>query len=125
MTASHRFARVVFTAAGIYGLVTVAPLYLMERSIAASSPPAITHPEYFYGFVGTVVAWQLLFLVVARAPDRLRAVMPTAVAEKLAFGVPAIVLYVQHRIPGAILGFGLMDLAWCALFLVSYLRLRP
>jgi hypothetical protein len=121
MSDTHRFARLTFAVAGIYGLLTMLPLYGMEARIGRDSPP-ITHPEYFYGFIGVTVAWQLVFLVVSRAPDRLRPIMPAAVVEKLGFGVPAIVLALQRRIPGVVLGFGLVDLLLGALFLTAYLR---
>jgi hypothetical protein len=124
MTTS-RFARIVFAAAGIYGLLVMLPQYAMEERIARDSPPAITHPEYFYGFVGVVVAWQLVFLLIARDPVRFRAIMPVAVVEKLAFGLPAILLYAQHRVTGAVLGFGLLDLVLGALFVASYLVTPP
>ncbi len=120
MTAPNRFARIVFNTAGIYGLLVMTPLYWMEERIGRDHPPGITHPEYFYGFIGVVLAWQLVFLLVARKPAELRAIMPVAVLEKLAFGVPAIVLYAQHRAPGATLGFGLIDLVLGSLFLASF-----
>jgi hypothetical protein len=124
MSDTHRFARLTFGAAGIYGLITMLPLYGMEARIGHDSPP-ITHPEYFYGFIGVTVAWQLVFLLVSRAPDRLRPIMPAAVVEKLGFGVPAVVLALQRRIPGVVLGFGLVDLLLCTLFVAAYVRTAP
>ena len=47
-----KFTRWVFTIAGVYGVVTVAPLYFMEQTIGKQDPPPITHPMFFYGFVG-------------------------------------------------------------------------
>ena len=49
----------LFWFAGIYGLLVLAPQYLMERHIGIDFPPEITHPEYFYGFVGVTLAWQV------------------------------------------------------------------
>jgi hypothetical protein len=121
----RRFARIAFVFAGIYGLVAMIPQYWLERKISTDSPPAITHPEYFYGFIGVVVAWQLVFLLVARDPLRLRAIMPVAIVEKLAFAVPVIVLYAEHRISRSVLGFGLFDLVLGALFLASYRLTAP
>ena len=46
-----KFAKYVFALAGLYGLVTLVPAYFLEAAIAASNPPAITHPEFFYGSV--------------------------------------------------------------------------
>jgi hypothetical protein len=38
------FARRVFVAAGVYGLLVVTPLYFLEARIGEQQPPAITHP---------------------------------------------------------------------------------
>jgi hypothetical protein len=120
MTSTHRFGRLAFVAAGLYGLFTVTPLYWMEASIARDAPPGITHPEYYYGFIGVTVAWQLVFLLVGRDPMRYRRLMPLAIVEKLGFGVPALILHAQHRLTGLVLAFGVIDLAWGALFAGSY-----
>lgn len=125
MISSHRFARVTFAAAGIYGLLVMAPQYWLEDRIARDNPPAITHVEYFYGFVGVVIAWQLVFLLIARRPVQYRAIMPVAVVEKLAFGVPAIVLYAEHRLAAMVLGFGVIDLLLAVLFTTAYLLTNP
>lgn len=125
MTSAHRFARIVFAAAGLYGLLTVTPLYWMEASIARDAPPGITHPEYYYGFIGVTVAWQLVFLLIGRDPVRYRAVMALGIVEKIAFGIPALILYAQHRLAGLVLGFGVVDLAWGALFAASYILTSP
>lgn len=73
-----KFAKTVFAVAGIYGLATLLPSYFLEARVGVAAPPPITHPEYFYGFIGVGVAWQILSLVVARDPARYRAVMPVA-----------------------------------------------
>lgn len=115
-----KFAERVFTVAGIYGILALFPQYFLESKIGVDNPPAITHPEYFYGFIGIAVAWQLVFLVIARDPARYRALMPVCVLEKLAFGVPAIVLFTQGRIAGTVLVFGCIDLVLGTLFVMSY-----
>ena len=125
VTPATRFARLVFAIAGLYGLLVTTPLYWMEGRVGRDFPPPITHPEYYYGFIGVVLAWQLVFLLVARRPASLRAIMPVAVVEKLGFGVPALVLHAQHRAPAATLGFGAIDLVLGSLFLVSYLLTDP
>src|ERR1700686_5334540 len=63
-----RFAKIVFLVAGIYGLLILAPIYFMEEKIERETPPAITHPEYFYGFLGVGLAWQVLFPMLSRDP---------------------------------------------------------
>jgi len=120
-----RFAKNVFLVAGIYGLVTLIPMYFAEPLIAQYAPPALTHPENFYGFIGTALAFQVLFLIISRDPIRFRLAMVPAVLEKLAFGIPAIVLYLQGRLAGSTLAFGLIDLLLGALFAFSYLHTRP
>jgi hypothetical protein len=119
------FARRVFRVAGIYGLVILLPQYFLENRIGIDYPPPITHPENFYGFVGTAVAWQVLFLVLSSDPVRYRPMMVPSVLEKLTFGIATIVLFAEGRLPAMILGFGGIDLLLGALFAVSFARTRP
>ena len=115
----NRFARRVFTVAGTYGLIVLVPQYFLAARIGRDTPPAITHLEYFYGFIGVAVAWQFVFLLIGRDPERYRPLMIPAVLEKLAFGVPAIILYVQGLLPGSVLFFGLLDLTLGAFFVAA------
>ena len=119
-----RFARRVYTVAGIYGLIVMLPQYFLEDRIGRDTPPPITHPEHFYGFVGVTIAWQIAFLVIGRDPQRLRALMPVTVLEKLAFALPVAMLWAKGRIGGAALPFAGIDLLLGALFLVSYVRTK-
>jgi hypothetical protein len=116
------FARRVFTAAWIWGAVSLLPLYFLERGIGAASPPAITHPEYFYGFIGCALAWQVVFFLISRRPRALRALMPVAVLEKLGYAVPAFVLVALGRVPSANIVFGTIDLVLGALFWMAFMR---
>jgi hypothetical protein len=118
-----RFARWVFLIAGIYGLVVVTPQYFMEGMIARTTGP-ITHPEYFYGFVGVVVAFQLVFLIVSRDPIRYRPVMLACVVEKLTFGVAAWALYFAQRVRPDILLFATIDLVLAVLFMMTWSKTR-
>ena len=115
-----RFARRVYTIAGIYGLIVMFPQYFLEARIGRDNPPPITHPEYFYGFIGIVLVWQLAFLVIARDPARFRALMPVTVLEKLVFAVPAILLFAQGRVAPSVLPFAAIDLVLAVLFLLAY-----
>ena len=115
-----KVARWIFAIAGVYGILVIAPLYFAEGQIAQNDPPAITHPEFFYGFVGITLAWQLIFLMIARNPVRFRPLMLVSVLEKLAYGVPAIVLFAQQRIKTVTLAFGCVDLVLGTLFVVAY-----
>jgi hypothetical protein len=115
-----KFSKIVFLIAGIYGLLVVTPQYFLESWTGRTFPPPVTHPEYYYGFVGAVVVWHVLFLVMSRDPARYRPMMPVAALEKLAFGAPVLVLYFQGRAALAIVGAAVIDLILGALFLLSF-----
>ena len=118
----NSFARRVYTIAGIYGLIVMLPQYFLEDKIGRDYPPPITHPEYFCGFVGVVIVWQIAFLVIARDPARFRPLMPVTVLEKLAFAVPVMLLYRDGRIASAVLLFAAIDLLLGLLFFLAYRR---
>jgi hypothetical protein len=119
-----RFARRVFLVSGIYGLLVMTPQYFLEHHLSRDDPPAVTHPEFYYGFVGVTVAWQVLFLVIARDPHRLRPAMPVAVLEKAAFAVAVPVLYSLGRVHATLLVFAVLDATWGVLFATAYVRTR-
>lgn len=118
------FARWVFRCAGIYGLLVLLPQYFLEDRIGQDAPPAITHPEYFYGFAGVASAWQIAFLLIAQDPVRYRLMMLPAVVEKFSFPGAVLVLYLKERATGPVLGFATIDLVLGILFLIAYGRLR-
>ncbi len=118
------FGSRVFRAAGIYGLIVMLPQYFMEERVGIDTPPAITHPEFFYGFVGVVIAFQLVFLIIAQDPVRYRLLMLPSIVEKWSFTIALAVLAFQGRVGGALLAFGGIDAMLGLLFLISYLRLK-
>lgn len=118
------FARWVFLIAGIYGVAVVLPQFFMEAKIGRDLPPPITHPEYFYGFAGVALAWQVAFLIISRDPARYRPIMLAGVLEKASFGFAAIALYLEERLSGQMLAAGLVDLVWCALFVAAWWKVR-
>lgn len=120
-----QFAGWVFRLAGIYGLAVLLPNYLLEERIGREDPPAITHPEYFYGFVGVAVAWQVAFLLIAQDPPRYRLFMIPSILEKATFGIGILVLFAQQRVSNTMLAGGCIDLVWGVLFLVAYRRSIP
>ncbi|HUP62409.1 MAG TPA: hypothetical protein VNA69_18535 [Thermoanaerobaculia bacterium] len=115
-----KFARITFLIAGLYGIIALLPQYFAERLIGRHFPPPITHPEYFYGFIGVVVVWHLLFLMISNDPARYRPLMLLATAEKFVFGLPTVMLYLQGRVALAILVAALVDLAFGVVFVVAY-----
>lgn len=117
-----KFAKIVFYIAGIYGIIVLFPQYFLESKTGFDYPPAITHPEYFYGFIGIALVFQLIFLVIARNPTKYRALMPISVLEKLSFGIPAVVLFLQNRLALPLFAAGLIDLVFGILFVAAFLK---
>ena len=119
-----KFARYTFLIAGIYGVSVLVPQYFLETRIGIDQPPAITHPEFFYGFVGLALVFQLVFFVIASDPVKYRALILPSILEKLVFLVPTTILYLQSRVAGPMLGAALMDGVLGVFFTVSFLKIR-
>jgi hypothetical protein len=117
-----RFARWAFLLAGIYGLVVTIPPFFLEEQFGRDNPPAINHPEFYYGFFGVTLAWQLMFLVIAVDPKRYRLAMLPAMVEKASFAIAIPILYVQERVNFTTLALSLIDAMWLVLFLIAFAR---
>lgn len=118
-----RFAKWGFLVAGLCGIVIMAPMYLMEERLGRDYPPAITHPEIYYGFVGVTLAWQIMFLVIAYDPVRFRSGMLPAILEKASYVFAILALYFANRAAGIVIGFAVLDAIWMVLFTVAFVRL--
>lgn len=118
-----RFARAVFTGAGIWGLLILTPLYFAFDFVGREYPPPITHPDLYYGFIGLAIAWQFGFLVIGRDPVRFRPMMIPAVVEKFIFVASQSALYMQGRIVAGQLAVAGPDLILGILFIVSFFKL--
>ncbi|MBI3840308.1 MAG: hypothetical protein HY288_20495 [Planctomycetia bacterium] len=118
-----RFARWVFFVAGLYGVPVVAPLYFFEERLGQDYPPAITHPEFYYGFAGTVLAWQIMYLMIGLDPVRYRMVMLLGAAAKTSFAVAVLILYQQGRVAAMMVGLAAPDALLAVLFVAAWLRM--
>jgi hypothetical protein len=118
-----KFAQRVFAAAGVWGLLVLSPLYFLNDKIGRENPPAITHPEFFYGFIAVGLAWQVAFLVIASDPVRYRLLMVPAMLEKFGYVATVLVLFAQGRLPSSALVFAGTDFFLGVLFVVSFFRL--
>ena len=118
-----KFVRLTFLIAGIYGLIVMLPQYFLEAQTGRDYPPPITHPEFFYGFIGVTVAWQVLFLVMSRDPIRFRPAIIPAIIEKAGFVIAAVVLFLQHRLATVMLVPAGLDMILGVLFVVAYVVL--
>jgi hypothetical protein len=45
-----KFASRAYLVAGIIGLIEIVPMYFTESLFGRTYPPAVTHPELYYGF---------------------------------------------------------------------------
>jgi hypothetical protein len=114
-----RFAKLVFLIAGIWGVLLITPLYFMFDFVGRINPPAVTHPEFFYGFAGVALAWQIAFFVIATDPARYRPLMIPSALEKLGYGGAVVALFLQGRIHPSDAVFGFIDLILAAGFAVA------
>ena len=115
-----RFAKIVFWVAAIWGLLVITPLYFMMDIIGRKDPPTITHPGFYYGFVGVALAWQVAFAVIARDPARLRPMMIPSMVEKFGYAAAVVTLVLQGRMHGSDLLFAATDTLLGVLFVAAY-----
>jgi hypothetical protein len=119
-----KFAKVVFYVASVWGVLVLTPLYFMFDVIGRQDPPPITHPAFYFGFIGAGLAWQVVFYLIATNPLRFRAMMIPAVLEKLTYGLAVSVLFIQKRMNAGDLLFSSIDLVFAMLFVVSFLKTK-
>lgn len=119
-----KFAKIVFWIAGIWGFLVITPLYFMFDLIGRKDPPPITHPGFFYGFVGCALAWQLAFCFIATDPVRYRPLMIPSVLEKATFAIAIVTLVLQGRTQSSDLVFVCTDSLLGILFVISYFKTR-
>jgi len=115
-----QFARRVFFASGVYGILVLTPLYFLESRLNEQLPPPITHPEYYYGFIGTALIWQFVFLLIANHPIKYRPLMLLAVLEKVVYGFAVPILVATGRTSFVALVGSSIDLVWLVLFAIAY-----
>jgi hypothetical protein len=117
-----RFAKIVFWAAGIWGVLVITPLFFMFNLIGKQDPPPITHPGFYYGFATAALAWQVAFFVIAFDPVRFRPMMIPCVIEKVGYGAAVVVLFLGGRMRLADLVLGGVDLLLALLFIAAFFR---
>lgn len=120
-----RFAKIVFWVAGIWGVLVITPLYFLFDLISRTDPPPITHPGFFYGFVGAALAWQIAFFFIATDPSRHRLFMIPSVLEKFSYSAVVVLLVLQGRMHASDLVFGGTDLLLGILFTIAYFKTTP
>jgi hypothetical protein len=117
-----KFAKIVFRLAAVWGVLLITPLYFMFDLIGRKDPPPITHPAFFYGFVGLALAWQIAFFFIATDPIRYRPLMIPSMFEKFSYAAAVIILVWQSRTSRSDLVFAGTDLLLGVLFVIAYLK---
>jgi hypothetical protein len=119
-----KFAKIVFRIAGIWGMLVLTPLYFLFDRFGRQDPPPITHPGFYYGFVGVALAWQIAFLIVATDPVRFRPLMIACMLEKFSYAATLMVLYLRGRLHPSDLTFGAADLLLGILFVIAFVKTK-
>ncbi len=117
-----KFAKIVFWCAGIWGVLALTPLYFLFDRLGRDYPPAITHPDFYYGFVGVALAWQVAFLVIGSDPSRFRLIMIPAILEKVSYSAALFILYSQGRLSASQLAFSGVDFLFAILFVIAFIK---
>jgi hypothetical protein len=116
-----KLARWIFGIAATYGILILLVSYFGARQISEQYPPAITHTEYFYGFVSLALVVQFVFVLIAINPLRYRPLMIVSILEKLAFFIPATILKLTSSIPPPTYFFACIDLFLAVMFAIAYI----
>jgi hypothetical protein len=115
-----RFARRVFSIATLFGLAVIPPMFFLEGRFGRDYPPPITHPEFYYGFVGAVFAWQLVYLLVAWDPLRYRPLMLLGAVCKMSFATATFILVAQGSAPAGPATLVTVDVVLSVLFVWAF-----
>jgi hypothetical protein len=111
-----KFVRIIFAAAAAWGFLALVP------GLFAEAGP---RPEYYYGFIGLALVFQLIFVLIALDPARYRALVSIAILEKLSFFLPVAILYQQGRVAmGPVFVGAMVDWLFMLLFALAWLVLR-
>src|SRR5262245_47935371 len=119
-----RLAKFVFTGAGIWGIVVLAPLYWLFDITGRRYAQPADYPHFFYGFISVALAWQIAFLVIGSNPARFRPLMVPGMLEKFGHVAGLLVLYAQSRVAVADALAAVPDFLLGALFVVAFAKTR-
>lgn len=117
-----KFAKITFWIAGIYGVISLVPLYFLYDTIGRMDPPRLNHPHFYYGFVGVTLVWQFAFFVIATDPVRFRPFILLAVCEKLSYIMAVVALYSAGRVTPQQAATAVPDTLLAILFVIAFLQ---
>lgn len=119
-----RLARFVFIGAGIWGIAVLTPLYWLVDISGRRYAVPTDYPQFFYGFIGVAIAWQIAFLMIGSNPARFRIFMIPAMLEKFGYVSTLLFLYSQSRISALDMQPAIPDGLLGLLFVAAFLRTR-
>jgi hypothetical protein len=102
----------MFRGAAIYGAIVLLPMYLLV--------PSDAHLPAFLGFVGCALVFQWVFWIVGGDPQRYRALMLPAVAEKWVFAAPVLALFALGRVDTVTASFAAGDILLSVGFIQAF-----
>jgi len=111
-----RFARRLYRAAAIYGVIVLIPLYFV--------PVPDPYRLNLIGFAGTALVFQGMFWIIAHDPLRFLPLVALSVFEKLSFGLPAVAFWARGQGDRFSAIFGAIDLLLAILFSITWFRLQ-
>ena len=114
------FPRVVFLAAGVWGLAVLPPLYFLVDVTGRHYAAPVDYPHFFYGFLSVALAWQFAFLVIGSNPARFRPLMIPGMLEKFGHVAGVVALYGQGRLSAADATAAVPDALLGLLFVVAF-----
>jgi hypothetical protein len=117
-----KFAKIVYYAAGTWGVLVLTPMFFLFDWIGRNGPSQITYPQFFYGFLAVAMAWQFAFFVIGSDPGRFRLMMIPSMAEKFGHVMSMSVLYLQARVTTADLVTAAPDLVLGVLFAAAFVK---
>ena len=117
-----RFARLVFTLAGVWGIVVLTPLYFLVDIGGHHYVAPASYPHFFYGFIAVAMAWQIAFLIIGRDPIRFRPLMIPSIVEKLGYIGTVAVLHGSGRISSADAATAVPDTVLAILFVAALVK---
>ncbi len=111
-----KFAKWVFMIGGIFGLLAMIPLYFIENRIA----PGLKYPEFYYGFIGINIIWQIVYIYISTNPSRSRPIMLFAFFVKILGVISIFWLILTGRTALWWYGIIMTDLIFAVLFLSAF-----
>jgi hypothetical protein len=119
-----KFAKLTYRIAGIWGLLILIPMYFMYDFIGRKDPPPLTHPQFYFGFLGVTLAWQILFLILGTDPARYRPMMIPSIVEKLSFIMAMFILLLCGLVKVSQAVTALPDVILVVLFFIAFAKTK-